>query len=81
MNCSNGDFPRKCDQCDRTVQSAKPNHTECRRCWALPLLMLRAQRYMGAATRPLEECSPDAIQSALELLDAVAGQERGGVDA
>ena len=70
---------RTCSRCQSPVGSPKPHHTLCRRCWALPLLILRAQRYAGAEERPLEKCSADIIGCALGLLDAVEAQGRGGV--
>ena len=79
MNHPNGGFPRKCDQCDRRVESAKPHHTGCRRCWALPHLVFRAQRLAGVEVLPIEQCAPGVVEAASTLLESVMAPRRGGV--
>ena len=72
---------RECDRCDKRFTPSRSHHALCRHCWALPPLVLRAQRYAGVEERPPEKCTADVIGCALALLDAVEAQGRGGVDA
>ena len=44
-----------------------------------PFLIEQGQRLMGVAAIPLKECDEAVVSRALGLLDAVVGQQRGGV--
>ena len=79
MKSSNTPALRPCDQCDRRVVSLKPGHTLCRRCWALPHLIFRAQRLAGVEVLPIEQCAPAVVEAASALLESVMAPRRGGV--
>ncbi len=81
MKSSNALPLRPCDQCDRKVMSPKPGHTQCRRCWALPHLVFRAQRLADAEVLPIEQCAPAVVEAASTLLESVMAPKRGGADA
>ena len=44
-----------------------------------PFLIEQGQRLMGVAPIPLKECDEAVVSRSLGLLDAVVGQQRGGV--
>ena len=70
---------RRCASCGEALGSLRPGHTRCRRCWALPHLLVRAQRLAGVDVLPMEQCGPAEVEAASALLEYVMAPGRGGV--
>ena len=69
----------RCSSCGEALGSLKPGHTLCRRCWALPHLVFRAERLAGVEVLPIEQCAPAVVEAASALLESVMAPPRGGV--